>query len=677
VHAEVYRWFNIAFDSFGRTSTPKHTEITQSIFLGLDRNGYIKEKTIEQTYCERCGRFLADRYVRGICPYCGYLEARGDQCENCGKLLDPTDLLEPRCGVCGTAPVVRESRHLYIDLPAIRPKLEAWMEETSKEGAWARNAVQMTQAWIRDGLHERAITRDLKWGIPVPKKGYGDKVFYVWFDAPIGYISITANLTDQWQTWWKDPEGVKLVQFIGKDNIPFHTVIFPCSLIGSGESWTLLHSMSSSEYLNYESGKFSKSKGVGVFGTDAVQSGIPADVWRFYLFYNRPEKADSLFTWKDFQEKVNGELIGNLANLVNRALTFVHRYFDGKLPDAGEKGSTQRSGMSGGGDAAHDAMQQESRNRAGDEASRAFWREVGQAEEQILDALERIEIRDALRRIFVLSSIGNKRFQDEEPWKLVGQDRGKTGMLLRDLVYLIRDLAVLIDPFLPATAEKIHSFLGTRGSGFDRLGVLSGIESVRKPELLFRRLEDEEIARFKEKFSGGQLMAADSQITKKFLSRVDLRVARIVNVEKHPKADKLYVKTVDLGGETRQIVSGLVPYYRPEQLEGRNVLMVTNLKPARLRGVESRGMLLAADDGQSVEVLFADHASPGDPVALAGLTGPEGPVRADQRPEELDIEEFSGIPIVVRDNQVQIEGVPLECSGKPITTEKVKTGKVR
>jgi methionyl-tRNA synthetase len=651
VHAEVYQWFNIAFDSYGRTSTPKHTEITQSIFLGLDKNGYIKEKTEEQTYCEHCDRFLADRFVGGTCPHCGYKEARGDQCENCGKLLDPTDLVDPKCSVCGATPVRRETTHLYIDLPAIQPQLVAWMDKTSEEGAWARNAVKMTQAWIRDGLHERAITRDLKWGIPVPKKGYENKVFFVWFDAPIGYISITANLTDDWQRWWKNPEEVKLVQFIGKDNIPFHTVIFPCSLIGSGERWTMLHSMSSSEYLKYESGKFSKSQGVGVFGTDAVESGIPADVWRFYLFYNRPEKADSQFTWKDFQEKVNGELIGNLANLVNRTLTFVDRFFEGKVtgPDsAGEAGAA-----------------------AAGEASAAFWRQVGQAEKEILGALERIELRDALRRILALSSIGNKRFQDEEPWKLVKQDREATASLLRDLVYLIRDLAVLIHPYLPDTSERIHSFLGTGGSGTAELGVVAGIEAVRPPELLFRKLEDDEIETFKMKFSGGQAMAQASEAVQKFLSRVDLRVARVTEVEKHPNADKLYIETVDLGGETRKIVSGLVPYYRPEELQGRNILLVANLKSARLRGVESRGMLLAAADGETVEVLFADHAQPGESVGLEGLQRPA------QSGEEIDIEEFFSIPIQVKGSRALIDDLPLECAGKTVTTEKVKTGQVR
>ncbi|MFA6507146.1 MAG: methionine--tRNA ligase, partial [Treponemataceae bacterium] len=340
LHAGIYSWFGIAFDKFGRTSTPLQTEIVQDIFKKLDSAGFIVERTIEQLYCDSCTRFLADRYVRGTCPHCGYTDARGDQCESCGKLLDPTELKEPRCSSCGKAPKPKSTKHLYIDLPKIKPVLEAWIKDASVKGFWANNAIQMTQAWIRDGLRERAITRDLKWGIPVPKAGYEDKVFYVWFDAPIGYISIAANYAADkgldWKafldSWWKNPAEVDLFQFIGKDNIPFHTVIFPSSLLGSGEKWTLLYHMSSTEYLNYESGKFSKSKGVGVFGTDIMESGIPADVWRFYVFYNRPEKSDALFTWKDFQEKVNGELIGNLGNLVNRTLTFVSRYYEGLIP---------------------------------------------------------------------------------------------------------------------------------------------------------------------------------------------------------------------------------------------------------------------------------------------------------------------------------------------------------
>ena len=337
-------------------------------------------------------------------------------------------------------------------------------------------------------------------------------------------------------------------------------------------------------------------------------------------------------------------MIGNLANLVNRTLTFVDRFFEGRLPEAPKT----------------------------NDASQTFRRQVEQAEGGVLEALERIELRDALRRIFALSSIGNKRFQDEEPWKRVKEDRAATAELLRDLLYLIRDLAVLIHPFLPDTAARICSFLGIEGTDTAQLGTYCGIGKVDKPELLFRRLEDEQIESFKKKFSGGQAVSADSQIHEKFLSRVSLKVARIVEVEKHPKADKLYIETVELGGETRRIVSGLVPYYEPGQLQGRNVLLVTNLKPAKLRGVESQGMLLAADDGQTVEVLFADHAEPGEVVGLTGLSAPSA-----SEEEQIDIDEFFSIPISVREGRVLIEEIALQCAGKDITTENVKTGEVR
>jgi methionyl-tRNA synthetase len=441
IHDGIYSWFNIAFDKFGRTSTPIQTEIVQDIFKKLDARGYIAERTIEQLYCDSCGRFLADRYVRGTCPHCGYAEARGDQCESCGKLLDPTDLKEPRCSSCGSTPAIKPTKHLYIELPKLKDQLEAWIGEASVKGAWANNALRMTQAWIRDGLRERAITRDLKWGIPVPRPGYENKVFYVWFDAPIGYISITGNLgaetTEDWRgfvnSWWKNPEEVELFQFIGKDNIPFHTVIFPSSLLGTGDKWTMLHHMSSTEYLNYESGKFSKSKGVGVFGTDVMETGIAADIWRFYIFYNRPEKADALFTWKDFQEKVNGELIGNLGNLVNRTLAFVTRYYGGAIPGGDIPLSPELS---------------------------TFRERVKKMESEVTDKLERSELRDAFRTIFELSSYANKTFQDAEPWRKRTEDPPAAEALIRELCYLVRDIAVMLGPFMPASAGRIASFLG-------------------------------------------------------------------------------------------------------------------------------------------------------------------------------------------------------------------------
>jgi len=688
LHASIYEWFEISFDKFGRTSTPEQTEIVQDIFRRLDAAGYMKEKEIEQLYCSSCERFLADRYVLGVCPHCGYDGARGDQCEKCGKLLEPTELKSPRCSTCSSEPSPRKTRHLFIDLPAILPKLGAWMKDASVKGFWANNAVQMTQAWIRDGLHERCITRDLKWGIPVPKKGFEGKVFYVWFDAPIGYVSITACFTKDWKSWWMAPEDVELFQFIGKDNIPFHTVVFPSSLLGDGRAWTMLHHMSSTEYLNYEDGKFSKSRNKGVFGNHAVESGIPADVWRFYIYYIRPEKSDAAFVWSDFQEKVNGELIGNLGNLVNRTLTFIDRFYGGVVPE----GSIDP----------------------------VFIAEIRKREEDISARLERAELREAFRLFFELSSLGNKAFQDGEPWKARTQAPEKAASLLRGLCYLIKDLAIIAEPFIPATAKKIGSFLGfvpgKGGRDWNDLGKFEGISKINTPEMLFRKLEDDEVASLRARYAGTQEgdaangeskageppkkdtsaqkdasekkpapepkkeavgIPADVPRDAAFSRYVDLRVAKIVKIERHPKAEKLYVESVDDGsGTERVIVSGLVPYYREEELLGKHVVLAYNLKPAKLRGIESRGMLLAAsmpsgEEGKEiVEVIDASSAAPGTRITVEGGEPP-----ADS-PAEITIDDFFSVPLVMDGGEARVGGKRLLADGKPLLGGAVKQGEI-
>ncbi len=689
-HTKIYDWFHIDFDKFGRTSNDECTEITQSLFEDLDRAGFIKEHSDSQLFCPKCGMFLADRYVHGTCPKCGSERARGDQCDDCGSLLDPVELKSPRCAVCGTEPELRGTKHLYIDLPAISGKLDEWMRKASVDGRWSDNAVNITKAWIRDGLNERAITRDLKWGIPVPKKGYEDKVFYVWFNAPIGYMSITKQLADElesarlpsfdWKSWWLPEEGdrasenddVRLFQFIGKDNIPFHTVIFPCTLLGSGHNWTKLFHMSSSEYLNYEDGKFSKSRGVGVFGTDAAESGIPADAWRFYIFYNRPEKQDFQFTWKDFQEKMNSELIGNLGNLVNRTLLFAGRYYGGKIPDA--------------------------------PVDSALWQDVRAREEKITSQLEWAELKDAFHGMFAISDLCNKAFQAAEPWKTRTTDPESAAKLIRNLCYVIKDLMIMMHPYMPQYTQKVMSYFGKTiaesrigteplaGLDWSDLGKTEGLDSVGAAEVYFTPMDRKTMEAFRMKFSGTRNSCTEEpkksgkqekkpagknvpetlpldQQAGNFTENISLRVAKIVSVERNPESDKLYIEHLDDGsGEDRIIQSGLVPYLREDELLGKHIILAANLKPRKMRGVESRGMLLAADykdkDGNDrVEVLTAPWAAPGTPVVL------DGDDPAAEKPDAIDADVFFRTEIYVSGKKVMAGGKQLSAGGKFLATE--------
>lgn len=698
-HTKIYDWFHIKFDKFGRTSNDECTEITQALFNDLDKNGYIKEHANKQLFCPHCNMFLADRYVHGTCPKCGSEKARGDQCDDCGSLLDPTELKEPKCATCGSTPEVRETKHLYIDLPAISKNLDGWMNEVSVKGKWSDNAINITKAWIRDGLNERAITRDLKWGIPVPKAGYEDKVFYVWFNAPIGYMSITKQLANElvkagrqsfdWKSWWlpeeseegKSKAAVDLFQFIGKDNIPFHTVIFPCTLLGSSHNWTKLYHMSSTEYLNYESGKFSKSRGVGVFGTDAIETGIKADAWRFYIFYNRPEKQDYQFTWKEFREKYNGELLGNLGNLVNRTLLFVNKYYEGIIPDA--------------------------------PVDEALWAKVRELEAKITENLEWANLRDAFHQIFEISDIANKAFQDGEPWKTRSENPEAAAKLIHNLCYVIKDLMIMAHPFIPQFAETILSYLGKQisepcfgeepvagGLNWSDLGKTEGLDKVGETAVFFTPLDQKTADAFREKFSGSQQERKDKSEGKQkkekkqekkkeepqvlpeseqpvhFAKNIQLKVAKIIKVERNPESDKLYVEHVDDGsGTDRVIQSGLVPYLKEEDLLGKTVIIADNLAPRKMRGIESRGMLLAADykdeNGKDcVEILTAPWAAPGTKVVLEG-----DDVNAE-KPAEIQADTFFQIEIKVIDKAVQIGGKNLVVDGKPLSTEKTVNGPV-
>ena len=690
LHAKIYSWFGIAFDYFGRTSIEEHTEVTQEIFRELYKNGYIKEHESEQFFCPNCNRFLADRYIVGECPNCAK-EAKGDQCESCGKLLEPTELKNATCSSCHTHPILKKTKHLYIDLPAILPKYNEWLEKTLKTSYWSNNAIQVTKGWIKEGLQERAITRDLKWGIPVPLAGYENKVFYVWFDAPIGYISLTkhyANEVDSnWASWWLDSPTVRLFQFIGKDNIPFHTVIFPSSLIGTGRNWTKLYRMSSTEYLNYEGGKFSKSKGVGVFGTNAMESDIPADIWRFYIFYNRPEKSDFQFTWKDFRERVNSELIGNLCNLVNRTTTFVGKYYDGKIPENYDLDGEEK------------------------EAILAIRKAVFEAKKKIEDFQEAGQLKDAFHEVFALSDIGNKAFQAGEPWKNIKENSEYASSLIRELCYLIKDLLILAHPFIPFYASEVAGFFGlvidsgevfngkchkniksSSSLTWDDVGKREGLNKIEGAKIIFKMLDEKKMEEYRLKFSGNENKEKtdenekSSKTTKEakktspiqtFLEKVVLKTARIMEVSRHPDADKLYVLKVDDGRvQDRVIVSGLVGFFAEEELMNKAVVIADNLKPRKMRGVDSNGMLLAAsyekEDGSEVlELVSVSDAKVGTRLTLKGY---DEPINEEMKMINADV--FFSVPIKVSSGVVNVEGVPLLVEGKEIEMSVVLNGDV-
>ncbi|OKL58447.1 putative methionine--tRNA ligase, cytoplasmic [Talaromyces atroroseus] len=473
IHKSIYDWFNIEFDIFGRTPTAHQTKIVQDVFRGLWENGYIEERETTQPYCpvEGHATFLADRFVEGECSICGDPGARGDQCDKCGNLLDPLEpdakesgqgeqgdvearatgwLINPRCKLDGATPEKRKTKHLYLRLDALKDKIVPWFEKVSKENEWSINTSSIVQSWIDRGLKPRAITRDIKWGVPIPtgikgldEEAYKNKVFYVWFDACIGYVSITANYTDgdnldgmKWEQWWKHPEDVSLYQFMGKDNVPFHSIIFPGSQLGSGMKWTQVHKISATEYLNYEGGKFSKSKGVGVFGTSAKDTGINADIWRFYLLSRRPETNDTEFKWDDFVNINNNELLKNLGNLVARVTKFCIAKMDGAVPAHSEAAASSI------------LAEHESQVNTHLKAYNAF--------------MDATKMRLALAELMHISSLGNKLLQDNKlDNRLFTEEPDRCAAVINIALNHLHLLASILSPFMPTISKSIFEQLGT------------------------------------------------------------------------------------------------------------------------------------------------------------------------------------------------------------------------
>lgn len=654
IHKEVYEWFNISFDKFGRTSSPEQTEVCQAIFKKLLENNWLSENTMQQPYCDTCEKFLADRLVEGVCPTpgCNYESARGDQCEKCGKLLNPTDLKDPKCKACQSTPRIRDTNHLFLELPLLQDKLEQYINKMSEAGSWSQNAIQVTNGWLKEGLRSRCITRDLKWGVPVPHEKFKDKVFYVWYDAPIGYISITACYTPDWEKWWKNPEDVELYQFMGKDNVPFHTVMFPSTLLGTGENWTLMKSISVTEYLNYEAGKFSKSKGIGVFGNDAKDTNIPVEVWRYYLLTNRPEVSDTLFTWADLQAKLNSELLSNLGNFVNRVLSFIAKPSD-----------------QGYGSVIPDAPQAEAHP-----LTKALAEKVGKHVDQYVEAMEKVKLKQGLKTAMAISSDGNAYLQESQFWKLYKEDQLACAVVMRTAAGLVYLLACLLEPFMPSFSlevlkqlnmPQLQVSLSDENGDLEKIRILWNIlpagHKIGKPEPLFKELKDEEMEFYREKFAGSQAdravkaaaektaeqlkktkisdksekkkaakpaagsktkSTAEAEIT---IARLDIRVGLITKVQKHPDADSLYVEEIDVGeAAPRTVVSGLVNYIPIEEMQNRKVCVLCNLKPATMRGIKSHAMVLAASNSEHTKVELVEpprDASIGERVKFSGFDG--------------------------------------------------------
>ncbi|KAJ9662770.1 methionine--tRNA ligase mes1 [Neophaeococcomyces mojaviensis] len=490
IHAEVYDWFEITFDIFGRTPTRQHKEISQSIFLKLHNNNHLAEHVNAQPFCEKHGKFLADRFVEGECPHCHYDDARGDQCDKCGKLLDPLELINPRCKVDGATPVVKETKHSYLRLDELQPKLEEWVNAAIEKGAWSRNAKVITESWLKQGLKERGITRDLAWGVPVPLPGYENKVFYVWFDACIGYPSITANYTEEWEKWWYNPDNVQLYQFMGKDNVPFHSVVFPSCQIGTGDNWTKLHHLSATEYLNYENGKFSKSRGVGVFGNNAKETGVPPDVWRYFLVKNRPESSDTQFEWRSFIDSNNSELLANLGNFVNRIIKLINspKAYASVIPDFDANNLP--------------------------ESITPHLAEITDVLNQYLADMDAVRLRSGLTAAMKLSSAGNGLIQAYKlDNALIASDPTLACAVVGTVINLIYLCSAIFEPFLPATCASIREQLALPSlqipseediaNGWKPTYIKPG-HKINKAAYLFTRIDEKKADEWRDMFGGNQ-----------------------------------------------------------------------------------------------------------------------------------------------------------------------------
>ena len=589
---DSFAGLGISFDIYSRTTSPVHERTASDFFRKLYDKGEFTEETTMQYYDEEAGIFLADRYITGTCPKCGNDGAYGDQCEKCGSTLNATDLINPRSTVSGTQPVLRETKHWYLPLDRHEAFLRGWILDEHKE--WKPNVYGQCKSWLDGGLQPRAVSRDLDWGIPVPVEGAEGKVLYVWFDAPIGYISATKELTPDWEKYWKS-EDTRLIHFIGKDNIVFHCIVFPAMLKAHGE-YILPDNVPANEFLNLEGEKISTSRNWAIWLNEYLED-MPGkqDVLRYVLTANAPETKDNDFTWKEYQARNNNELVAVLGNFVNRALVLTGKYFDGIVPATQELTDYDR-----------DTLAELPRLRA-----------------SLENNIEQFHFREALKDAMGFARLGNKYLADTEPWKVIKSDPDRVATILNIALQITANTAIAIEPFMPFSAKKMWRMLNLEPLGWEMLGradLLAPAHRIGKPELLFEKIEDEVIDRQLRKLEATKAANAAANATvdpqKEAVSfedfqKMDIRVARIIANEKVAKTKKLLKLTIDTGIDARVIVSGIAEHYTPEELIGRQVLVLVNLAPRELKGIESCGMILMASD----------------PTGKLMLLGPNGEVK--------------------------------------------------
>ena len=596
---DSFEELGISFDVYSRTTSDIHSATASEFFTRLHMKGEFVEQTSTQLYDPEAKMFLADRYVTGECPHCHSPRAYGDQCEACGTSLNATDLINPKSALSGATPVLRETRHWFLPLDRFQQRLSEWILQGHKE--WRPNVYGQCKSWLDLGLQPRAVTRDLDWGVPVPLKEAEGKVLYVWFDAPIGYISNTKELyPDSWETWWKDPE-TRIINFIGKDNIVFHCIVFPAMLMAYGDGFQLPDNVPSNEFLNLEGDKISTSRNWAVWLHEYLRD-FPGkqDVLRYVLTVNAPEAKDNDFTWRDFQAHNNNELVAILGNFVNRAIVLTHKYFEGKVPAAG----------------------------ALTDDDRAMIAETEAAAKALTEAIETFHFRDAAKYAMEIARIGNRYLQTSEPWKTAKTDLGRTATVLNLALQLCANLAVAFEPVLPFMSAKLSKMLGIGKLDWDMLGrfdILAEGAAIAQPELLFEKIEDDAIQaqidrldRIKKENQIKNFTPEPQQPDVDFdtFMKADIRVGTVVECVKVPKADKLLKFRIDDGMGGRTIVSGIAKHYAPEDLVGKQVCFIANLPPRKLKGIESMGMILSAEnaDGSLVVIGPTGPVAPGAQV---------------------------------------------------------------